>query len=68
MVVGVGGVETAEHAMGFVRAGADLVQMYTGFIYGGPETPGRIARELGEMVEREGAKTIAEMVGAPAGQ
>jgi dihydroorotate dehydrogenase len=68
VVVGVGGVETAEHAMGFVRAGADLVQMYTGFIYGGPETPGRIARELGEMVEREGAKTIAEMVGAPAGQ
>jgi len=63
VVVGVGGVETAEHAMALVRAGADLVQMYTGFIYGGPGTPGKIARELGEMVERQGAKSIVEMVG-----
>ena len=63
VVVGVGGVETAEHAMALVRAGADLVQMYTGFIYGGPGTPGKIARELGEMVGREGAKSIGEIVG-----
>jgi dihydroorotate dehydrogenase len=63
VVVGVGGVETAGDAMALVRAGADLVQMYTGFIYGGPGTPGRIARELGEMVGREGARSIGEMVG-----
>jgi dihydroorotate dehydrogenase len=63
VVVGVGGVETADDAMALVRAGADLVQMYTGFIYGGPGTPGRIARELGAMVGREGAGSIGEMVG-----
>jgi dihydroorotate dehydrogenase len=68
VVVGVGGVETAEHAMALVRAGADLVQMYTGFIYGGPGTPGRIARELGEMVGREGAKAIGELVGEAPGK
>jgi dihydroorotate dehydrogenase len=63
VVVGVGGVERAEHAMAFVRAGADLVQMYTGFVYEGPGAPSRIARELGLLVEREGATNIAELRG-----
>ena len=63
VVVGVGGVERAEHAMALVRAGADLVQMYTGFIYEGPGVPSRIARELGALVTREGATTLAELRG-----
>jgi dihydroorotate dehydrogenase len=63
VVVGVGGVETADHVMDFVRAGADLVQMYTGFIYEGPGAPSRIARSLAARVEREGAKSIAELRG-----
>jgi dihydroorotate dehydrogenase len=62
-VIGVGGVERAEHAMALVRAGADLVQMYTGFIYEGPGAPSRIAKELAAMVGREGAKSIREMRG-----
>jgi dihydroorotate dehydrogenase len=62
-VIGVGGVERAEHAMALVRAGADLVQMYTGFVYGGPGAPSRIARELAAMVEREGAKSLRELRG-----
>lgn len=63
VVIGVGGVERAEHAMALVRAGADLVQMYTGFVYEGPGAPGRIARDLAAIVEREGARSIAEFVG-----
>jgi dihydroorotate dehydrogenase len=59
----VGGVENAQHAMDLVRAGADLVQMYTGFIYEGPEAPGRITRDLAAMVEQEGARSIAELRG-----
>lgn len=62
-VVGVGGIENAEHAMAFVRAGADLVQMYTGFVYAGPAAPGRIARDLVRIVEREGAQSIAQLRG-----
>ncbi|MBI2394230.1 MAG: quinone-dependent dihydroorotate dehydrogenase [Deltaproteobacteria bacterium] len=62
-VVGVGGVENAGDVLALVRAGADLVQMYTGFIYGGPFTPRRIARELGELVTRAGATSIRELVG-----
>jgi dihydroorotate dehydrogenase len=63
VVVGVGGVEKAEHAMDLVRAGADLVQMYTGFIYEGPGAPSRITRDLAAMVEREGARSITELRG-----
>jgi dihydroorotate dehydrogenase len=64
VVVGVGGVERAEHAMALVRAGADLVQMYTGFVYEGPGAPGRIARELAALVEREGVANIAALRGS----
>jgi len=35
-VMGVGGIMTADDAMALFDAGADLVQLYTGFIYGGP--------------------------------
>ncbi len=63
VVVGVGGVERAEHAMALVRAGADLVQIYTGFIYEGPGVAARIARELAAMVTREGATTLRELRG-----
>jgi len=66
VVVGVGGVEHAGHAMALVRAGADFVQMYTGFVYQGPSTAGRITRELAAMVEQEGARSIAELVGVEA--
>jgi dihydroorotate dehydrogenase len=67
VVIGVGGIERAEHAMALVRAGADLVQMYTALVYGGPGAPGRIARELAAMVEREGARSITELVGVEKG-
>ena len=34
-IVGVGGVYDHESAQAFLNAGANLVQLYTGFIYGG---------------------------------
>lgn len=45
-IIGVGGIETAADAHAFLEAGADLVQLYTGFVYGGPMTPSRIAGDL----------------------
>ncbi len=62
-VIGVGGIETGEHALQFLRAGADLVQLYTGLIYGGPGTPSRIARAIAREVEWLGATNVAELVG-----
>jgi len=36
-IIGVGGIHTKEDALEKLRAGADLVQVYTGFIYEGPK-------------------------------
>ena len=35
-IIGVGGITSGEHALEKLQAGAALVQLYTGFIYGGP--------------------------------
>jgi dihydroorotate dehydrogenase len=62
-IVGVGGVFDAEDVWRKVRAGATLVQMYTGFVYGGPAAPRRILRDLAERVSRAGLRSIQEAVG-----
>jgi dihydroorotate dehydrogenase len=36
-IIGVGGIHSAKDALGKLSAGADLVQVYTGFIYEGPK-------------------------------
>jgi dihydroorotate dehydrogenase len=45
-VIGVGGIESAEHASEFLGLGCAAVQLYTAFVYEGPALPGRIQREL----------------------
>jgi dihydroorotate dehydrogenase len=35
-IIGVGGIHSAEDALEKIKAGADLIQVYTGFIYEGP--------------------------------
>lgn len=45
-IVGVGGVRGPVEARAFLEAGADLVQLYSGFIYGGPRTVRRICAGL----------------------
>jgi dihydroorotate dehydrogenase len=39
-IIGVGGVDSAETALEKIRAGADLVQLYSGMVYAGPSLPG----------------------------
>ncbi len=46
-LVGVGGVTTPQDVRDRLAAGADLVQAYTGFVYGGPFWPARLARASG---------------------
>jgi len=60
-IIGVGGVDSAAAAIDKIRAGADLVQLYTGMIYAGPRLPGRIVRELSAHVARQGLRNIAEL-------
>jgi dihydroorotate dehydrogenase len=45
-IIGVGGVMSGADAVAKVAAGADLVQIYTGFIYKGPELVTEAARAL----------------------
>lgn len=43
-IIGAGGVFTREDYLAMREAGASLVQVYTGFVYGGPRTAARILR------------------------
>jgi len=45
-IIGVGGIHTAHDALEKLKAGASLVQLYTGFIYEGPELINQINREI----------------------
>ncbi|THE66099.1 quinone-dependent dihydroorotate dehydrogenase [Salinadaptatus halalkaliphilus] len=63
-IIGVGGVDSAASAYAKIRAGASLVQLYTGFVYNGPSTAKRINRGLVSLLERDGFESVADAVGA----
>jgi dihydroorotate dehydrogenase len=65
-IVGVGGIFTAGDAYAMIKAGANLVEVYTGLVYGGPGLPRAIARGLRRLLDRDGLTTIGEAVGAAA--
>ncbi len=66
IVISVGGVAGAEDVWERIRAGATLVQSYTGFVYGGPFWPAQINRALAARVRAAGAGSIAELIGSGA--
>jgi len=45
-IIGVGGIMSAQDALGKIQAGADVVQIYTGLIYRGPQLVAQAARHL----------------------
>ncbi len=63
-IIGVGGIETAADAYEKIRAGAHLLQLYTGFIYGGPFTASRILTGLATYLARDGFQSVGEAVGS----
>ncbi|GAB3695527.1 quinone-dependent dihydroorotate dehydrogenase [Nocardiopsis oceani] len=65
-LVAVGGIETPGDAWDRIRAGATLVQGYTGLIYGGPLWPRRIHRGLARLVRASGYSSLQEAVGSDA--
>ena len=50
-IIGVGGIHSEQDALEKIAAGADLVQLYTGFIYEGPALVRRINKALLESVQ-----------------
>ncbi|MEP0545468.1 MAG: quinone-dependent dihydroorotate dehydrogenase [Rhodothermales bacterium] len=65
-IIGVGGVDSAEAAYRKIRAGASLVEVYTGLVYEGPGLVGRINRGLVGLLERDGFASVTEAVGTEA--
>jgi dihydroorotate dehydrogenase len=45
-IIGVGGIHSAEDALEKLNAGASLIQIYTGFIYEGPDLINQINRKI----------------------
>jgi dihydroorotate dehydrogenase len=64
-IVGVGGIFTADDAYARIRAGASLLQIYTGFIYEGPSVVARLVAGLRERLARDGLG-LAHAVGRDA--
>ncbi|BGP01128.1 Dihydroorotate dehydrogenase (quinone), mitochondrial [Rhodotorula toruloides] len=62
-LVGCGGISSGQDALDYAKAGASLVQLYTGFVYGGAGLPRRIKDELAELLRREG-KAWKEVIGS----
>jgi dihydroorotate dehydrogenase len=66
LLVASGGIETADDAWQRIRAGATLLQAYTGFVYGGPLWPRRVQAGLARRVRAAGFTSIQQAVGADA--
>jgi dihydroorotate dehydrogenase len=64
VLVSVGGIDSGEEAYRRLRAGASLVQIYTGLVYQGPGLPRRINKGLLGWMERDGVRGMGELVGA----
>jgi dihydroorotate dehydrogenase len=62
-IIGVGGIFNAQDAYDKLRAGANAVQIYTGWVYEGPAAVKRINRGLLNLLERDGLKHISQAVG-----
>ncbi len=58
-LIGVGGINSPETALEKIRAGADLVQLYTGMIYGGPFLPRQIIRGMRKFLDKTGLPGIS---------
>lgn len=65
-IVGVGGVDSAEAAWKKIRAGATLVQLYTGMVYKGFGLAREIKRGLSLMLDRGRHRSIQDLVGIDA--
>jgi dihydroorotate dehydrogenase len=60
-IIGVGGVSSAETALEKIRAGADLVQLYSGMVYGGPGLAGEVVSGLSTLLDREQVGSVRDL-------
>jgi dihydroorotate dehydrogenase len=63
-LIAVGGIASGAEAYARIRAGACLVQLYTGLVYEGPSLAARMLRDLDALLARDGYAKVADAVGA----
>lgn len=66
VLIGAGGVFDAHDALTKIRAGASLVQLYTGFAYQGPALIPRLKKELAASLKKAGYSRVQDAVGTDA--
>ena len=64
VIVGSGGISSAEDAYEKIRLGAALLQLYTALVFRGPGIVREINRGLCRLLERDGFSHLGEAVGA----
>jgi dihydroorotate dehydrogenase len=65
-LIAAGGIGSGADAYARIRAGASLVQLYTALVYEGPGLARRIARNLRDLLRRDGFDQLAQAVGVDA--
>ena len=65
-IVGVGGIASGADAYEKIRAGASLVQAYTGFVYRGPGFARLVLDELRALLRRDGFASVRDAIGVDA--
>ena len=63
-LISVGGIDSAQEAYRRIRAGASLVEIYSGLIFGGPDMIRNINNELIQLLKTDGFENISQAVGA----
>ncbi|AXX92814.1 dihydroorotate dehydrogenase (quinone) [Malaciobacter molluscorum LMG 25693] len=64
VLISVGGISNAQEAYRRIKAGASLVQAYTGMIFEGPSMVKNINEGLIELMKKDGYNNISEAIGA----
>lgn len=62
-IIGAGGIKDTETAIEKIKAGAKALQIYAAFDEQGPHLPGMINRGILEHMEKNGIKSVEELVG-----
>lgn len=63
IIIGCGGIFSAEDAYKKIKSGSALLQMITGMIFEGPQIISEINRGLVELLKKDGCENISEAIG-----
>ncbi len=63
MIIGVGGIFSAEDAYTKIKLGASTLELITGMIFEGPQLIGQINKGLVALLEKDGYRTVSEAIG-----